>query len=88
MYNHNKALQSKNRVHISWDILYSACDVILAKTERYDKKKSKLESLSLETSWDLWVRRLIAKCIEALCRILGMRCKYFRIFLYFKLNDI
>ena len=22
MYNHNKALQSKNRVHISWDILY------------------------------------------------------------------
>ena len=24
MYNHNKAQQSKNRVHISWDILYSA----------------------------------------------------------------
>ena len=23
MYNHNKAQQSKNRVHISWDILYS-----------------------------------------------------------------
>ena len=22
MYNHNKAQQSKNRVHISWDILY------------------------------------------------------------------
>ena len=24
MYNHNKAQQSKNRVHISWDILYNA----------------------------------------------------------------
>ena len=23
MYNHNKAQQSKNRVHISWDILYT-----------------------------------------------------------------
>ena len=23
MYNHNKAQQSKNRVHISWDILYN-----------------------------------------------------------------
>ena len=22
MYNHNKAQQSKNRVHVSWDILY------------------------------------------------------------------
>ena len=22
MYNHNKAQQSKNRVHIAWDILY------------------------------------------------------------------
>ena len=24
MYNHNKAQQSKNRVHISWDILYAS----------------------------------------------------------------
>ena len=24
MYNHNKAQQSKNRVYISWDILYIA----------------------------------------------------------------
>ena len=31
MYNHNKAQQSKNRVHISWDILY----VFLALTRRY-----------------------------------------------------
>ena len=28
MYNHNKAQQSKNRVHISWDILY--VDVLFA----------------------------------------------------------
>ena len=26
MYNHNKAQQSKNRVHISWDILYTHFD--------------------------------------------------------------
>ena len=25
MYNHNKAQQNKNRVHISWDILYEEC---------------------------------------------------------------
>ena len=25
MYNHNKAQQSKNRVYISWDILYLSC---------------------------------------------------------------
>ena len=24
MYNHNKAQQSKNRVHISWDTLYES----------------------------------------------------------------
>ena len=29
MYNHNKAQQSKNRVHISWDILYVFDDVII-----------------------------------------------------------
>ena len=26
MYNHNKAQQSKNRVHISWDLLYVSSD--------------------------------------------------------------
>ena len=30
MYNHNKAQQSKNRVHISWDILYDYNDVGIA----------------------------------------------------------
>ena len=28
MYNHNKAQQSKKRVHISWDILY--CKIVLS----------------------------------------------------------
>ena len=28
MYNHNKAKHSKNRVHISWDILYICSDVM------------------------------------------------------------
>ena len=30
MYNHNKAQQSKNRVHISWDILYKKIIRIIA----------------------------------------------------------
>ena len=30
MYNHNKAQQSKNRVHISWDILYGMYSFIYA----------------------------------------------------------
>ena len=29
MYNHNKAQQSKNRVHISWDVLYYFADGLL-----------------------------------------------------------
>ena len=28
MYNHTKAQQSKNRVHISWDILYILWDML------------------------------------------------------------
>ena len=28
MYNHNKAQQSKNRVHFSWDILYISVQFI------------------------------------------------------------
>ena len=32
MYNHNKAQQSKNRVHISWDILYEMNDLSMQKT--------------------------------------------------------
>ena len=37
MYNHNKAQQSKNRVHISWDILYgvSASKTILKNMTKY-----------------------------------------------------
>ena len=29
MYNHNKAQQSKNRVHIYWDILYNNIIIII-----------------------------------------------------------
>ena len=39
MYNHNKAQQSKNRVHISWDILYT-CDsfsVMITKVALFGK---------------------------------------------------
>ena len=30
MYNHNKAQQNKNRVHISWDIMYVQHQVLKA----------------------------------------------------------
>ena len=38
MYNHNKAQQSKNRVHISWDILYaeSHCEDTTVVTSSYN----------------------------------------------------
>ena len=38
MYNHNKAQQNKNRVHISWDILYNAglcCECQQARPQEY-----------------------------------------------------
>ena len=34
MYNHNKAQQSKNRVHISWDILYAFSSRLPAHAQR------------------------------------------------------
>ena len=37
MYNHKKAQQSKNRVHISWDILYAG-DMALGYTEKNTQK--------------------------------------------------
>ena len=36
MYNHNKAQQSKNRVHISWDILYNDSIILLNRGLDYD----------------------------------------------------
>ena len=45
MYNHNKAQQSKNRVHISWDILYIQGLVIYARL--YKKMKTKMFSFSI-----------------------------------------
>ena len=35
MYKHNKAQQSKNRVHISWDILYSTEGLPYLGIQRY-----------------------------------------------------
>ena len=37
MYNHKKAQQSKNRLHISWDILYAG-DMALGYTEKNTQK--------------------------------------------------
>ena len=50
MYNHNKAQQSKNRVHISWDILYLTSTYLawfdeLYKKENIWKQTSKLMTM-------------------------------------------
>ena len=38
MYNHNKAQQSKNRVHISWDILYILKSQLILQLNKMDIK--------------------------------------------------
>ena len=42
MYNHNKAQQSKNRVYISWDILYYST--------KHDTCRSSTSKLKMETA--------------------------------------
>ena len=42
MYNHNKAQQSKNRVHISWDILYGSA---MKQNSDIEKQKPPLDRL-------------------------------------------
>ena len=42
MYNHNKAQQSKNRVHIFWDILYIYGD----ESPKYGQKDIKFHRLA------------------------------------------
>ena len=54
MYNHNKAQQSKNRVHISWDILYKTCD------HKGIIKGSRLVNISLQWLYS-WTRVLALK---------------------------
>ena len=63
MYNNNKAQQSKNRVHISWDILYKrACRTIL----------NTAESRWVEVFQGAPVDKLVTKVPVASCRQ-GMR---------------
>ena len=45
MYYHNKAQQSKNRVHISWDILYYAGTFLLIVSCSVSTNKMKLHDL-------------------------------------------
>ena len=39
MYNHNKAQQSKNRVHISWDILHKETAEFFFNSLAFDNDK-------------------------------------------------
>ena len=55
MYNHNKAQQSTNRVHISWDILY----ITITHNQAYRKLKRQAEiayklARKIQWQWLLW----------------------------------
>ena len=47
MKNHNKAQQSKNRVHISWDILYDNTDPISGQVLFYNEHRVQKRKESL-----------------------------------------
>ena len=51
MYNHNKAQQSKNRVHISWDILYNGLK-FLTSIDLYDIKKHIANGDKVASNWN------------------------------------
>ena len=59
MYNHNKAQQSKNRVHISWDILYST-----TKACHYFPDGGELESYTYSPTVFRWKMKpeMLASC--------------------------
>ena len=57
MYNHNKAQQSKNRVHISWDILYvskiylSQWGAKLSQSQMFLTLKLRAETIPQSQAW-------------------------------------
>ena len=54
MYNHNKAQQSKNRVHISWDILYMDMGQLkLNNVLMFDGKKN-ITWINVDQTWNLF----------------------------------
>ena len=56
MYNHNKAQQSKNRVHISWDILYVQAQMAEQfLLYAYEKTLARSRNLILNTNANLLV---------------------------------
>ena len=67
MYNHNKAQLSKNRVHISWDILYVKW-----------ANKIHVKRLSLPAHWNPYIRFYIWHCVpnillwSILCKTVGL----------------
>ena len=63
MYNHNKAQQSKNRVHISWDILYEFSiyftSVFFRLAGGFQKIKCKFTQSTVELTWIFYIPVLI-----------------------------
>ena len=68
MYNHNKAQQCKNRVHISWDILYNrdikfviiaSADVILPNGEMFSCSSARIHWIPVTTCRLFWLSESI-----------------------------
>ena len=60
MYNHNKAQQNKNRVHISWDILYTwrhICLMVIKnlQSKAYIKESTEMNKASVFSPWEVIV---------------------------------
>ena len=74
MYNHNKAQQSKKRVHISWDILYTVQAYFLGPLRRNIWGSSYLGDGYVVTShvimWDV----ITYLCLR--CLLLAIKCRY------------
>ena len=58
MYNHNKAQQSKNRVHISWDILYNLYEAKHLKIFIARDRKMVMFSPGVFVCWLLFFRMI------------------------------
>ena len=63
MYNHNKAQQSKNRVHISWDILYKTIEVemkwVKCYFQEYEQSKCHVISLYFIGDFEYFIQQIL-----------------------------
>ena len=69
MYNHNKAQQSKNRVHISWDILYTCVNKLTIIDSDNGLSFHRRQAIILINAGIVWIGPLGTNCSEIVIRI-------------------